>query len=37
MFVTTVVEDRELEETKVKLSGSIGDDDKGKIDGVLQA
>ena len=31
-LLTIVAEDRELEETKVKLSGSVGDEDKGKLD-----
>ena len=31
-----MAEDRELEETKVKLCGSVGDDDKGKVDRLLQ-
>ena len=35
-LLTIVAEDRELEESKVMLSGSLGDDDKGKVDRVLQ-
>jgi len=31
-----VAEDRELKESNVKLSGIVGDEDKGKLDRVLQ-